>query len=364
MQAQIYDKNFISKEAVIENEIEWYDVSPRLFDIYGFLASDESILSRRLPSDIAEATSKGVLGHHAHAAGGRVRFSTDSPFIALKVVYESISVPTVCTAILCYGFDLNVLCDGGEEKFIAAFRPTAADAVVGTPVTYRKSVNAEGKTHCYTLNFPHFASVASLKIGLAVGSSLGRGMAYKNSSPIVFYGSSITHGAAAGKPGNTYENFISQKYNLDYVNLGFSGNARAEDVIVDYMAGIDMCMFVSDYDHNAPNVDHLNKTHFSMYEKIRAKNPTIPYIMISRPDFYPNIEDSKRRREVVRASYERAVALGDKNVYYIDGEHLFDGEFYESCTNDAVHPNDIGFLRMADKIGAVIVNALYGEVDL
>ena len=60
------------------------------------------------------------------------------------------------------------------------------------------------------------------------------------------------------------------------------------------------------------------------------------------------------RRDVIKASYEKAKASGDDNVYYIDGHTLFDGEFYESCTSDGCHPNDIGFLRMADKIGGVI----------
>ena len=87
--------------------------------------------------------------------------------------------------------------------------------------------------------------------------------------PVVFYGSSITHGAAAGRPGNTYENFISQKYNLDYVNLGFAGQAKGEVNMAEYIAGLRMCAFVCDYDHNAPDADYLEKTHYRFYEIIR-----------------------------------------------------------------------------------------------
>ena len=58
----------------------------------------------------------------------------------------------------------------------------------------------------------------------------------KMKKPVIFYGSSITHGAAASTPGYTYENLIAQKYNMTYVNLGFAGNAKAEDAMCDYIA--------------------------------------------------------------------------------------------------------------------------------
>ena len=210
----------------------------------------------------------------------------------------------------------------------------------------------------YVLNLPHFSAVKKLDIGLEKGSRMGKGKQYRNDKPIVFYGSSITHGAAAGRPGNTYENFISQKYNLDYINLGFSGNAKGEPEMADYISSLEMCLFVCDYDHNAPDAKHLENTHFRFYEIIRKSHPDIPYIMISRPDYFPDPKANDERRNVIIKSYEKAKAAGDKNVYFIDGESLFEGEFYESCTSDGCHPNDLGFYRMSCKIGDVIAKAL------
>ena len=185
MSIAIYDKNFLYKEAVIEEEIAWYPVSSKLFDVYGFLASDDAVLSRRIPEEVAAATSTGVHGQHTHAAGGRVRFSTDSPFIALRVVYGTISNHTVCTGILNYGFDINCNYPDGREIFIAAFRPTPGDCITGTPITYRKNIQSGDKMQSFTLNMPHFASVTNLMIGLKVGSSLGRGEKYVND--LIFY---------------------------------------------------------------------------------------------------------------------------------------------------------------------------------
>ena len=121
---------------------------------------------------------------------------------------------------------------------------------------------------------------------------------------------------------------------------------------------IPMSAFVLDYDHNAPNVEHLAKTHFPFYEIIRAKNPDVPYVMISRPDVATNPDSAIERRDVVIDSFRKARAAGDKNVYYIDGETFFLGEFENECTMDGVHPNDLGFTLMANSIGRVLTHIL------
>jgi hypothetical protein len=250
------------------------------------------------------------------------------------------------------GFDLYV--DDPDTKtsaFYGSFFPpnTIKDG-------YESIIKFEDNSLRYlTLNFPLYNDVSELYIGLEGGSELGSGVTYRNEKPVVFYGSSITQGGCASRPGNCYQNMISRRLDLDYVNLGFSGNGKAEDAIVDYMATLPMSAFVSDYDHNAPNVEYLAATHFKMYEKIRAAHPDIPYIMITRPDFrqvkQKGKDDSVARRRVILDSFYKARENGDKNVYFIDGESFFAGEYEDSCTVDGCHPNDLGFSKMADVIG-------------
>ena len=210
----------------------------------------------------------------------------------------------------------------------------------------------------YTLNFPCFAFVEYVEIGIEKDASFGKGLKYNNEKPICFYGSSITNGGLCSRPGMAYTSLISQKYGLDYLNLGLSGGAKGDEAMVDYMANLDMSLFVCDYDHNAYEEGQLENTHLPMYKKIREKHPDIPYIIISKPDCFKDYEDSRRRFEVIKKTYDYAVANGDKNVYLIDGATLFEGEYYTACTFDGCHPNDVGFMRMAEKIGKVIATAL------
>lgn len=146
----------------------------------------------------------------------------------------------------------------------------------------------------------------------------------------------------------------------DYINLGFSGSARGEQLIADYIAGLDMSVFVCDYDHNTPNPKHLSNTHMKLYETVRKANPELPVIFVSKPDFENGEEESIQRRSIVFNTYMQALGKGDKNVYYIDGKSLFGSQGRDSCTVDSCHPNDLGFMRMAEIIGAAVGTALYG----
>ena len=131
-----------------------------------------------------------------------------------------------------------------------------------------------------------------------------------------------------------------------------------EDNIVEYMATLPMSAFVSDYDHNAPNPTHLKNTHCKMYQKIREKNPDVPYIMLSRPDVDNNYDESILRRDVIYDTYRFAREQGDRNVYYIDGKSIFQGKYTDMCTVDGCHPTDLGFALMADHIEAELQRAM------
>ncbi len=356
MNGKIYDENFLKNDVAEEGTVDWYELPCDKFDIYGLLPPQDGIMTRRIPLDIAKTVSVTVTAESGYGAGGRIHFSTDSSFVAIKVEYGRGAVPTVCNHSFTHGFDLYKFDESGQYRFAAAYRP-AKDFDYKT-AEYKANTKTDGEMTSFLINMPHFSDVKKLYVGLAKGSKLERGAKYRNDKPIVFYGSSITHGAAAGRPGNTYENFISQKYNLDYINLGFAGGAKGQTAMAEYIASLDMCMFVCDYDHNAPDAKHLEETHYPFYEIIRRSHPDIPYIMISKPDavIYSKVDDS--RKKVIISSYNKAVARGDNNVYFIDGSTLFDGEFRESCTSDGAHPNDLGFFRMADKIGAVIARIM------
>jgi hypothetical protein len=113
-----------------------------------------------------------------------------------------------------------------------------------------------------------------------------------------------------------------------------------------------MSIFVYDYDHNAPSVEHLMGTHEKMFKTIRQAHPDLPVIIMSRPKYFLT-DDEKQRKEIIEKTYKNAIASGDRNVYFIDGEKLT-GLCKDSGTVDNCHPTDFGFFSMAKALCGMI----------
>ena len=109
-----------------------------------------------------------------------------------------------------------------------------------------------------------------------------------------------------------------------------------------------------DYDHNAPNDEHLKKTHAEFFRIIRKAQPDLPILILTRGD-WPN----PKRTAVIRATYDAAVKAGDKHVYFVDGKeyfaHLPDPGL---ALVDGCHPSDFGFYLMYEKVLPVLKKAL------
>lgn len=350
------DKNNVANATIGNVEVVWHDVKKHPFSLHGFYAPETEPFYRRLPAEIAEKTSEAVDKLSRESAGGRVRFSTDSPYIAIRAKYLVVGRASHISLVSTSGFDMYIDGEFGS-RYVREFR---------MPHSMKDSYEQIIHLNCnamrsYTINFPVHAVVESLEIGLAPEATIKEARPYRDIKPVIFYGSSIVHGSVSSRPGNIYPTILSRDLNLDFMNIGFSGNAKGEPVLAEYLATLPMSIFVCDYDHNAPTVEHLEETHYRFYEIIREKNPDIPYIMITRPYYWTSIrnsEDILKRRDVIMSSYIKARKSGDKNVYFIDGMSFNVAPHQYEMTVDDVHPNDAGFVRMADSIGTVIRHIL------
>ena len=349
------DRNFKIETDIGESDVVFYDVRRAPFAVYGLYDYQNQPDFKRLPDDVARATSDGVNYLYRNTAGGRVRFATDSRYVAIKAEMPSIARMNHMPMSGSSAFDLYVDDPDTETtEFSASFRPD----VNMTDGYESKRDFGSRRMRFVTINFPSYSHVKNLYIGLQEDAKVEAGMAYKPFLPVVYYGSSITQGGCSSRPGNAYTNVISQRNNLDFINLGFSGNGKGEDTIVNYMATLSMSAFVSDYDHNAPNPEHLRATHFKLYSAIRKMHPDIPYVMVSRPNFNPHVKSDCERRSVILDSYHEAKRAGDQNVYFVDGASIFKGPYANLCTVDGTHPNDMGFALMADAIGEELMIGL------
>ena len=330
--------------------VKFFKPYEKPFEIFGLYGTPETDGYCRIPEDVAKSTSARVSELYSNTAGGRIRFKTDSDILVIRHKGEAALTYHTTPAMRC-GYDVYI--DRPQGSVALGCTKPEPFSIKEYEFTYNLGAGEKE----LTVYLPLYGNVRELFIGLREGAGISSHSPYKYNSPVVFYGSSITQGACASRPGRAYEAIISRKYDLNFTNLGFSGACRAENAIVEYLATLPMSAFVSDYDHNAPNLEHLEKTHHYLYETIRSKHPDIPYFMITRPDFYYN-EDCIGRRDIVMKSYLEARAKGDKNVYFIDGSAFFNGAPVGDLLLDRIHPNDEGFGRMAAYIGDVLAKVM------
>ncbi len=350
------DKNFLVAEVKNKEELRFYDVWDRPFRIYGNYGKTKQDGFCRLNRAVAEKVSEGVARLNEQTAGIRVRFKTDSRRIVVNAKLPYISIMNDMTGLGIAGFALYEA-RGGRDFFSKSFVPPW-DAREG--YTIEKNFE-ERDMRSFTLYFPLYAPVSSLEIGLEKDAQLEETEPYKIQKPVVFYGSSITQGGCAAHPGNAYQAMLSRKYDFDFINLGFSGNAKGEQAMADYIADLNMSVFVCDYDHNAPTPEYLEETLAPFVETIRKKNPTLPILLLSKPDYHIESKGDARRRQILMKQYISMAESGDENVQFADGAMMFRGVNGDSCTVDGCHPNDLGMEQMAEAIEPFLAELLPGN---
>ncbi|MFA6948066.1 MAG: SGNH/GDSL hydrolase family protein [Eubacteriales bacterium] len=301
----------------------------------------------RLPAELIDKVNDGVTGLAKNTAGARVRFRTASPSVHIRF--------TLTDRVLMNHFPLSgssgadaLFTFGGKTYYGGCVRPAdgntlECEGVFGCP-------NYSGELSDVVMNLPLYNGISKMELAADDGFSLEPPAPYRVERPVVFYGSSITQGGCASHPSSCYTARAASALGCDHINLGFSGSARGEESIARYIASLDMSAFVLDYDHNAPDTEHLRATHAKFFDIIRESQPDLPVIIMTKPDFDDNIAENSARRAIIRETYDKAVAGGDKNVRFCDGQTFFGTSGREYCTVDRCHPNDLGFAGMADAV--------------
>ena len=330
------DRNFEVKTKLKLDNVVFFDALEEPFSLYGLFY--ENGMYRRMPEEVAKSVSPRVESLHMHTAGGRLKFITNSRYVAIKAVMPDIGKMPHFALTGSVGFDLYT---GKKEEYCNSFIPP-----FGITDGYESVIRFDSsRQREITINFPLYSSVSRLYIGLERDAVVKEAEGYSCEKPIVFYGSSITQGGCASRPGNAYTSMLSRALNMDHINLGFSGSAKAEDAMIQYVKNLDMSLFVYDYDHNAPTLEHLRKTHQKMFRAIRQAQPELPIVILSRPKYRLDSEE-KQRLDVIRSTYEAALAAGDRNVWFVEGPALMKYAKNDG-TVDGGHPNDLGFYSMA-----------------
>lgn len=347
---------FVPDESYAKDYV-FHDVMESPFLIQGLELNAEKSYCR-LPLGLGATVSEGVDGLAWHTAGAVVRFKTDAPSLCVAGALGDMGLMNHMTVCGQSGCELYEEREDGTYRQIGVIRPEIRADLAGIKPFFQFKHMLPGQgMRGYILYMPLYNGLQKLLVGLPAGAEILAPRKQTVEKPITFYGSSITQGGCASKPGACYSAILGRRLDAAIRNLGFSGNAKGEDTMIAHLAQLEMSVFVLDYDHNAPSPEHLMATHEKLFKAVRAAQPDLPVVMVTKPDF-DNDAMAAVRRAIVKRTYDNAKAAGDDKVWFVDGETLFGETDRDLCTVDGCHPNTLGFLRMADGIEPAVREAL------
>ena len=336
------DKRFDLTETVLDKSFDYYSLPNENFNLLGVFR-DEKEGFIRLPQSIANQVSSGVAHLNHDTSGGRLRFKTDSKAFKIIVEYDYIWPMQHMTLVGSSGFILLEI-KNGKREYVKILPPTFNDKT-----GYTTEINLKGDgLREYILYFPLYGRVRNLTIGLTKNAKVLPAK-YKDILPIVYYGSSITQGGCASRPDSSYQAMIEKKNDIDFINLGFSGNGKGETIMANYIASIKASLYVIDFNNTVISLEELKERHFPLYKTIRDKNPDTPILILTKTNGIKD-NDNLDREKIIKSTYLNAKKLGDNNIYFLSGHSLISMENAQHFLVDSDHPTDLGFYFMANRI--------------
>ena len=325
-----------------DDTTRWYDCKDLVVEGKGW--TDTPSFYDRLPVKAEGKVTPSVWGLSHHSAGMCVPFTTDAPSIQVRwtlLPNAGLSMPHM-PATGVSGVDLYSKDKSGRWRFVANGRPSA--------VTNTARFTPPPGQPCL-LYLPLYNGVTSVQIGVPKGSSISEPdpAATKQRKPIVFYGTSITQGGCASRPGMAFPAIVGRQLDTPVINLGFSGSGKMEPAMAELLAELDPSAYVLDCLWNMS--PELVSTRIEPFVKtLRAARPDTP-ILLAEDCSVRNICPTEKG-SILRTIHQKLTAEGMKNLCFLSNQDML-GDDTEG-TVDGCHPNDLGMMRQAE----VFVKAL------
>jgi len=320
------------EQAEAAAEIVWTDARQFTIEGKGWAATEA-------PYDRLPAKAKGVVRDPVwelsrDSAGYCVRFLTDAPSIHVKwdLLKPSLAMNHM-PATGVSGVDLYAGRSDGGWRYVGTGRPAQQ---AGNEATFANPGAQE-----FVLNLPLYNGVTSVSLGVAAGQALAP-LTAPRGKPVVFYGTSITQGGCASRPGMAYPAIVGRRLNVPIINLGFSGNGQMEPELADLLAELDPAVYVLDALWNM-SPQFVSERTAPCVRKLRAAHPDTPIVLA---------EDSTIRTtptakgKILREVFARLQQEGVTGLYFVSAEGMMGPD--DQGTVDGCHPTDLGFMYQAE----------------
>ena len=331
--------------------MKFYNVKEsELFNLGGSIALDEPGFNRfsKQDRDFIGLINPSVKILSKHSSGISVKFETNSRIITVNVLLDGPAYMSHMTAVAQCGLDLYVY-DERKKQYI--FHKSSLYDFKEKEFMFDLGVFETKKNRKIWINLPLYIGVEKIEVGLE-DKAYVKPVLFSNNKKILFYGTSITQGATASRPGMSHTNLISRWLDAEIFNYGFSGSAFLEKEIADIISKVENpdLIFI-DVQANAGVDERLEKNLDTFVNTYLSYHPNVKVIIASR--IYYSADLFIKEKMKLRTYYEKFIQnyVLDKqkkynNIYYLNGSKVF-GKDYHERTVDGIHPTDLGSMEMA-----------------
>ncbi len=301
-------------------------------ELHRFTREQEGFFYKTHPLFCEESFFNGYFGRNCRtSAGVTLDFISDAKVLKIKFGQTEYAKGKIDRIHL---FDLYV-----EGKFAESYKTE-------TEIAYISS----GKQQRFTLYFPSYAFPIISSVDLEDATVFSP---QKKHIDILFLGDSITHGAFAVNPSNSYVMRVARNMDIGILNQGNSGfvydagsiEKVCESKIVVTAYGIN--------DFHRKNIELIEKDTTEFLQKLKEtyKNSKIVSILPLWTVWNGKDESYKSaERKCIKSVYEK------HSDYIIDGYNLVphDAKYFA----DEVHPNDEGFAFYGEKLAKELIEII------
>jgi len=359
--APAFDARGALPRPAAEEGLCWY--AGMAFPVEGQGWTDVERRYDRLPARAKAMVRPQLWDLSRNSAGLCVRFVTDASEISLhwrltdaRLAMEHMPATGVS------GIDLYAR-DGEDWRWAGLARPPQ-------PGENRQRLikNIPAGPREYKVYLPLYNGIESFDIGVNAAANVWQAPSDAESrrKPVVFYGTSITHGGCASRPGMSYPAILGRRLHRPTINLGFSSNGTMDPELGALMSEVDAAAYVVDC---LPNMgkEGVEQRTAPLVRRLRQAHPETPIVLVEGVELRnswlltKNRETMDAMNAALRAAYEQLRADGVRHLYYVTNKHLLGGS--SDTAVDGIHPNDWGFECYADALMPALRKALKESHD-
>ncbi|RHJ90487.1 SGNH/GDSL hydrolase family protein [Parabacteroides bouchesdurhonensis] len=305
----------------------------------------------RLPNRAEPDLRKPVWELSRNSAGLAIRFYSNAPRIKVRyTVAGPLNMPHMPSTGVS-GVDLYNIDNDGKWHFCFGGY-SFSDTIQYSYDHIRKSPYHD-LGYEYNLYLPLYNSVKWMEIGIPEGYKF-QFIPQLPEKPILLYGTSVGQGACASRPAMAWTNIIQRSLDYPFINLGFSGNGRLENGVLQFVTEVDARLYILDClaNINGKTETELIRIIRNAVLQIRQKR-SAPILLIDHSGCSNADTDStmykaySTKNNIQRKAYEALISEGVKELYYLSHDEL---NLPSDGWVDYVHPSDLGMMALSRAI--------------